>query len=381
MTGPLFSNYGATKPLGLLLAEGIPRASARELASKRNWRIRVVVRELEHTRLEVHRLGDPLRCSFNEHPNRVRLLALAKRKLTRLDHALQELLKQRARVQRNRGRQMTIDWSKTTMPNWTTDEGESLFNDDRTFSERIGVRVDAPVSNAEVDRVRGSVMPRADNPRHSSATFEHGTPPDIVDAAHEIMGGIDLDPASCEKANSYVEAAEYFEKEDNGYRLAWHGRVFLNPPGGLIDATGRPVYIKTKARDACTISGACGLKPGHKHEDVGSSAGRWWKKLALEYMNKHVEQAIFIGFSLEILQTSQVEDDGLPLPLDFPICYPKRRLQFIALDKAGIVPGDAPTHASFIAYLLPRVLPFDARERFVKSFSKFGRVVLPTSKT
>lgn len=56
------------------------------------------------------------------------------------------------------------------------------------------------------------------------------TPPKYVELAWQVMGGIDLDPASCEEANQYVQATQYFDRETNGLFQNWHGRVFLNPP-------------------------------------------------------------------------------------------------------------------------------------------------------
>lgn len=51
------------------------------------------------------------------------------------------------------------------------------------------------------------------------------------------MGGIDLDPASCEFAQRTVQAAEWFNEERDGLVQPWHGRVYLNPPfaRGLVD--------------------------------------------------------------------------------------------------------------------------------------------------
>lgn len=58
------------------------------------------------------------------------------------------------------------------------------------------------------------------------------TPPKYIEAAREVMGGIDLDPASCATANQIVKATAYYTKEQNGLEQNWKGRVWLNPPYG-----------------------------------------------------------------------------------------------------------------------------------------------------
>jgi ParB family chromosome partitioning protein len=60
------------------------------------------------------------------------------------------------------------------------------------------------------------------------------TPSRYIEAARSVMGGIDLDPASCELANRTVQATRYYSKEDNGLTQEWHGNVWLNPPYGKI---------------------------------------------------------------------------------------------------------------------------------------------------
>lgn len=58
------------------------------------------------------------------------------------------------------------------------------------------------------------------------------TPAKYVASVRKVMGGIDLDPASCEAANATVEATTFYETE--GLEQPWSGRVFLNPPYGRL---------------------------------------------------------------------------------------------------------------------------------------------------
>lgn len=143
--------------------------------------------------------------------------------------------------------------------------------------------------------------------QHSAATVEHYTPADIVEAARATMGTIDLDPASCKLGQAVVNAGFWFgldhwhiERKD-GLSVPWLGNVFLNPPGGRVE------------------SGTLGFK-------TRSSAALWWAKLASEHRAGRVTQAIFVGFTLEILRSTQSLD--VPQPFDFPICVPKSRIRF-----------------------------------------------------
>lgn len=63
-----------------------------------------------------------------------------------------------------------------------------------------------------------------------SGENEWFTPPRYVAIARDVLGGIDLDPASSEAGQKFVEAAEYFSRQDDGLAQEWHGRVWLNPP-------------------------------------------------------------------------------------------------------------------------------------------------------
>jgi len=222
----------------------------------------------------------------------------------------------------------------------------------------------------------GSIAPaplgaeRAANPKHSSESTEHMTPADYVEAAREVLGVIELDPASSELANGTVRARRYFTKADDGFAQRWGGRVFLNPPGGLCDEEGREVLPKKEERPSCAESGACGLPAGHRHTGVTSSAKAWWKRLALSYQAGDVDSAIFVGFSIEILQTTQSLD--CLTPLHCPFCVPRDRMRFLSVRSGVVRVGAAPTHASIIVFLPPRGVR--ANKLFERAFSPFGMV-------
>ena len=73
------------------------------------------------------------------------------------------------------------------------------------------------------------------NPAHVSRNTGEAhwdTPPEILEAARETMGGIDLDPATNEQGQERVRAERYFTAEDDGLaeHRVWSGRVWMNPP-------------------------------------------------------------------------------------------------------------------------------------------------------
>jgi hypothetical protein len=66
----------------------------------------------------------------------------------------------------------------------------------------------------------------------NSGNSEWYTPQIYANAAREVMGGIDIDPCSCEDANRVVKAATFFDEQRDGFAQEWHGRLYTNPPYG-----------------------------------------------------------------------------------------------------------------------------------------------------
>lgn len=163
------------------------------------------------------------------------------------------------------------------------------------------------------------------NPRHLSKSNEWYTPPEVVDRARDALDGIYLDPASCEFAQLTVRAIKWYSKEENGLSRPWSGAVFLNPPGGR--------------------------KPG---------AATWLYVLVQEYDAGRVSRAVFVGFSLEILQTMQTR--GID-PAKFTLCIPKKRIAYVSPSGAK----RSPPHGSVI-------LGLGTGDRFAKAFRSLGAI-------
>ena len=59
---------------------------------------------------------------------------------------------------------------------------------------------------------------------------ESYTPQKYIEAARQVMGSIDVDPASNDFANQIVKAKIYYTIENTGLDKVWEGNIFLNPP-------------------------------------------------------------------------------------------------------------------------------------------------------
>lgn len=228
------------------------------------------------------------------------------------------------------------------------------------------------------------------NVHHSSESNDHGSPSFIVEPARSLLGGISVDPASSATFNKVIRARKFYSLENpvtlrgSGYLQKWKGTVFLNPPGGLCEfETGRAVLQGTKTRKSCKESGACGIKPPHEHQGVTSSSKAWWYRMAESWNSGHTTAAFFVGFSLELLQSTQIEyPDGSHaphLPHRFPRCYPKNRIPFLTEEDGELVPGEMPTHGNVLIYL-PKLWSKTEQKKFFKLFEEIGECVWPHRK-
>ena len=93
---------------------------------------------------------------------------------------------------------------------------------------------------------------------NNSGDNEWYTPEDYITLAREVMGGIDLDPASSEEANAVVGATAFYDEEANGLNKDWSGRVWMNPPYaseliGEFSAKLVAEFLDRKVAQACVL--------------------------------------------------------------------------------------------------------------------------------
>lgn len=104
----------------------------------------------------------------------------------------------------------------------------------------------------------------------SSASDRWYTPAEVLAVARQVLGAIDLDPASDDDAQARVRAERYYTPADDGLTRPWAGRVFVNPPYSAVAA-----WAERFAVAAATSEIAAGLLLVPARVDTG-----WWQRVA-----------------------------------------------------------------------------------------------------
>lgn len=157
------------------------------------------------------------------------------------------------------------------------------------------------------------------------------TPQRYIEAARTVMGGIDLDPASCEFANRVVQATRFYTKEENGLMHPWYGRIWLNPP-----------YGKTQQGQASNLE-------------------YFTRYLIEQYQDGKVIEAI-------LLIPANTATRWFDTLWQYPICFPRFRVRFY--NEQGL--SDGASFGTCFVYLGAHV------QRFVEVFHRFGHIAMPS---
>jgi hypothetical protein len=112
------------------------------------------------------------------------------------------------------------------------------------FWERVKISLDKQnlllPERTKIEAAISNKVPRGKNPHgDADACVEWYTPPEFIEMARTVLGGIDLDPASNALAQSWIKAQTYYMAEEDGMIQPWFGRVWCNPPYGKNQPKGR----------------------------------------------------------------------------------------------------------------------------------------------
>lgn len=166
----------------------------------------------------------------------------------------------------------------------------------------------------------------------SHKSKEWYTPPEYIEMARAVMGGIDLDPASSALPQQWIQATTFYTREQDGLSLPWEGdRIWLNPPYG---------------------------KDGNE-----SNADIWGTRLIEVYRagDSRKQAILLVGAKPGYNWFEAIWDQ-------FPACFVRDRIPFIRPD-GSCDPDDRAKVASVFFYLGLNLA------RFAEVFGRIGRVV------
>lgn len=143
---------------------------------------------------------------------------------------------------------------------------------------RLTVSAAAKVAALPEEKQRAALAAPTAHVANNSGDNEWYTPAEYIAAAHAVMGGIDLDPASTEEANGTVGARRFFTAEQDGLAQRWctetgaPAALYMNPPyaTGLVDRFAAKLI---EERDAGHVRAAVVLTNN-------STETRWFQAMA-----------------------------------------------------------------------------------------------------
>lgn len=221
------------------------------------------------------------------------------------------------------------------------------------------------------------------------------TPPWLVEMGREVLGEIDIDPATSARANRVIKANIIYTARTNGLR-GWapnmpasqvrrHLSVWLNPPGGITTAPLKDrreaaqqynVWERRSRSLDATVSG--GLEEAFQQTEVWrarvkllnriSRVKLWWNLLLHEREQPYFGHALFLAFNIEAIRLTQ---SGCPRSLlDFETCVPRKRIDFLDGRTGKIMRGNR--FQSSITYIPGAI---DRSAHFHRVFGKLGQIV------
>jgi len=167
----------------------------------------------------------------------------------------------------------------------------------------------------------------------ASQSAEFYTPPELIELVREVLGQIELDPASHDMPQEWIKASRFYREEDAGHARLWIANtVWLNPPYGK-NASGRSVPAV------------------------------WAAKMRRDY------ESGYFGQGLMLVNSAPGYNWYEDLWTRYPVCCLRDRLRFIRPD--GSRAKRRAARGQTLVYF------GSCPERFRYVFSRIGRVIEP----
>lgn len=158
-------------------------------------------------------------------------------------------------------------------------------------------------------------------------------PPQIIERAREVMGGIDFDPTSDPVQQVLVNATSVPSIETNPLQEHWHGNVFVAPKGAV------------------------------------RTSRIWLNKTISEYRNHYINSFLFFTNASELMRAA-------PVIYDYPFCIPFKRVKQLKATSEGFEPI-SPSMWNVIVYGPPvetTITSVDRVSLFYSTFRDIGRI-------
>lgn len=156
----------------------------------------------------------------------------------------------------------------------------------------------------------------------NSGENEWYTPFKYINSAREVMGSIELDPASSEIANKTVNADKIYTIDDNGLNKQWEGNVWLNPPYS------------------------------------SDLIGKFTNKLSISYKDGNINQAVVM-----VNNATETQWFNTIIDVASAVVFPKSRIKFIDVNGKE---GNTPLQGQCFIYI------GDNKEKFLEIFKIYG---------
>lgn len=115
-----------------------------------------------------------------------------------------------------------------------TPKQSSRWQQEAKVSDEDFAKMVTEVNNTgeELTQAKLLKLSRGAHVGNNSCDNEWYTPEEYIQPFRDMVGGIDVDPASCEFANRQVKAKKFYSIDQDGLTKTWKGNVWLNPPYG-----------------------------------------------------------------------------------------------------------------------------------------------------